>query len=451
MAINIKSLTENNAVFFTEELGWLSKLIGTRLRTYFEGTPAAPLTDDEMPVASSFEGSYAGFILSANLELPDRILLALSLAPYIDPKLLDVFTTKNSTLEKKFAEFGGKYSGNDAFIPTIETALFILAGNDLGLRFKYYQLLSANYYLISSGVLNLQPAGNDEPLLNASLQVSAEYLDYFITGHKKAFGYSDDFPARPVTTGLNWADYVTTDVTLAGINEVKDWINHGESVLAIEGLRNRLKPGYKVLFHGPPGTGKTLAATLLGKSTGHDVYRIDLSRIVSKYIGETEKSLAKVFDRAESKKWILFFDEADALFGKRTEISNSNDRFANQEVAYLLQRIEEHNGLVVLATNLKDNIDKAFLRRFQSVIYFPLPSHEQRIVLWQQSFTGPITLNAEINWNKIAQDHTLSGAAIVNVVRYCYIQAMKREVKEIFLHDIYTGIKKELHKEGIIF
>jgi len=452
MAINLTPIIENNAAFCTRELEWLSKLIDLRLRTYFDGTQEAQFPGDaEAPLASSFEGSYAGFIVSNNLDLPERILLALSLAPYISPALLDAFATRNSTYDKKFAEFGGKYSGNDAFIPTVETALFILAGNDLRLRFQYYQLFSSDQLLINSGVLSFETAGKEEPVLNAPLLISEEYLDYFITGQKKAPDYGDNFPARPVTTGLNWSDFVAPDVTISGIDEIKDWITYGEALLGIEGLRNRLKPGYKALFHGPPGTGKTLAATLLGKATGLEVYRIDLSRIVSRYVGETEKNLAKVFDRAESKRWILFFDEADALFGKRTDINSSNDRFANQEVAYLLQRIEDHDGLVILATNLKENIDNAFLRRFQSVIYFPLPGPEQRLVLWQQSFSYGAGLNKAINWPKIAQDHVLSGAAIVNVARYSYIQAMKKNVKEISPADIEAGIKKELHKEGIIF
>ena len=131
-------------------------------------------------------------------------------------------------------------------------------------------------------------------------------------------------------------------------------------------MRKRVKPGYRALFHGPPGTGKTLTATLLGKHTGRPVFRIDLSRVVSKYIGETEKNLSRLFDKAEHKDWILFFDEADALFGKRTEIRDAHDKYANQEVAYLLQRIESYAGLVILATNQRGNIDEAFLRRFQA-------------------------------------------------------------------------------------
>jgi SpoVK/Ycf46/Vps4 family AAA+-type ATPase len=128
----------------------------------------------------------------------------------------------------------------------------------------------------------------------------------------------------------------------------------------------------KILFIGAPGTGKKTLASLIGEQLGKDVYKIDLSMVVSKYIGETEKNLELLFARAEDKGWILFFDEADALFGKRTNVRDAHDRYANIEVAYLLERIEKYNGIVILATNMKGNIDEAFKRRFQTVINFPL-------------------------------------------------------------------------------
>ena len=132
------------------------------------------------------------------------------------------------------------------------------------------------------------------------------------------------------------------------------------------------------IYQGPPGTGKTLSASLIGKKNNLDVYRIDISQVVSKYIGETEKNLGNIFDVAENKNWILFFDEAESLFSKRTSVSDSKDKFANQETAYLLQRVENYNGLILLATNLKPNIDLAFSRRIQSIINFPIPTVKQR-------------------------------------------------------------------------
>ena len=146
------------------------------------------------------------------------------------------------------------------------------------------------------------------------------------------------------------------------------------------------------LFTGTDGNGKTLAAETLARSTKKDLYRIDLNQVVSKYIGETEKNLEKIFKNAENKNWILFFDEADALFGKRTEVKDSHDRYANIEISYLLQRIENYPGLVILATNFKTNIDEAFIRRLRYIIDFPLPAKKKRIKANREYFKKKVLL-----------------------------------------------------------
>ena len=206
--------------------------------------------------------------------------------------------------------------------------------------------------------------------------------------------------------------------------------------------------GYRVLFYGPPGTGKSLTATLMGNECGKNVYRIDLSQIVSKYIGETEKNLGKVFDQAMNKNWILFFDEADSLFGKRTQTSSSNDRFANQEVSYLLQKIEDFPGIIVLATNLKANMDDAFSRRFQNMVYFTIPDAKQREIIWKNAFSNKSILDKNVHLEEIADKYEIAGGSIINVIRYCSLKALKRNDNIIKKNDIITGIKKELLKEG---
>lgn len=171
-----------------------------------------------------------------------------------------------------------------------------------------------------------------------------------------------------------------------------------------------------MLFYGEPGTGKTLAASLLGKYTERPVFRVDVSMLVSKYIGETEKQLAKLFDKAENKNWILFFDEADAIFGKRTSVKDAHDKYANQEVSYLLQRIETFSGLIILASNFKNNMDKAFTRRFHSCIKFNNPKHEERLRIWQQNLPEQLQLE-EINLSQIAKRYELTGSNIMNIIQ----------------------------------
>jgi SpoVK/Ycf46/Vps4 family AAA+-type ATPase len=187
---------------------------------------------------------------------------------------------------------------------------------------------------------------------------------------------------------------------------------------------------------------------LVGQAAQADVYRIDWSMIVSKYIGETEKNLANVFDQAAHRQWILFFDEADALFGKRTATTNSNDRYANQEVSYLLQRVEDFPGNVILATNLKGNIDEAFARRFQSLVHFPMPDAEQRARLWQGMLRAPARMAPDVDLARLAEAHELSGGAIANVARHAAITALSAGRDAITAADLQQGVVKELRKEG---
>ncbi len=203
-----------------------------------------------------------------------------------------------------------------------------------------------------------------------------------------------------------------------------------------------------VIFYGPPGTGKTLTASLLGQVTGHRVYKVDLAMVVSKYIGETEKNLATLFDKAENKNWILFFDEADSLFGKRTQVRDSHDRYANQEISYLLQRIEIFDGLVILASNLASNVDAAFSRRFEQIIHFPMPRKAERLQLWQKGLPQNITLESDIDLAQLASRHEISGGMIMNVIRHACMQAISRQQDILLLTDINEGIRRELAKEN---
>jgi SpoVK/Ycf46/Vps4 family AAA+-type ATPase len=161
---------------------------------------------------------------------------------------------------------------------------------------------------------------------------------------------------------------------LAAKLELQNTADNPSVIKNVKNILSGSKNKQMILFYGTDINQKYLTAAMLGKEIKKDVYRIELSQVMSKYIGETEKNLGKIFDKAEKKEWILFFDEADALFGKRSEVKDSHDRYANQEVNYLLQRIEKYTGTVILSTNIKNNIDDAFVRRFNSIINFPPPS-----------------------------------------------------------------------------
>lgn len=332
------------------------------------------------------------------------------------------------------------------FLPTGETASFIIAGDDTERRGDVLRLFGREHWFYRKDILRLEGAGEGEPLLSGQLRVSDGFLSRVLLGEEYKPDYSTGFPAKRVTTELEWKDLVLDYRVSAELEEINTWIASHKTVMEDWGLSRYLKAGYRALFYGPPGTGKTLAATLLGKKNKMDVYRVDLSMIVSKYIGETEKNLARVFDMAENRNWILFFDEADALFGKRTSTNTSNDRHANQEVAYLLQRIEDFPGTVILATNLRSNIDEAFSRRFQSVVYFPMPGEELRRELWRNMLPKKwLGRNAD-GLVALAAETELSGGSITNVVRRCALQLVMSGRKTLDERTLKDALEKEKAK-----
>jgi SpoVK/Ycf46/Vps4 family AAA+-type ATPase len=296
----------------------------------------------------------------------------------------------------------------------------------------------------------LHPGGADTevPVLQRALQLSPDALGLVTQGQPARPALSAAFPAQHLQTGLTWDDLVLHPGTLAQVREIEAWLRHGQTLLGDWGMARTLRPGYRALFYGPPGTGKTMTATLLGRATGREVYKVDLSLVVSKYIGETEKNLSRVFDAAQHKGWLLFFDEADALFGKRSETRDAHDRYANQEVSYLLQRIETFDGVAILASNQKENIDPAFARRFESVIYFPLPRSEERLAIWRQAFPAAVRLDSAIDLAQLAARHELGGGAIMNVVRYACLVALEDGSHCVALEALQRGIRRELAKEG---
>ena len=277
--------------------------------------------------------------------------------------------------------------------------------------------------------------------------ITDEWLQKLLFDKTSAPKFSTDFPAKKIETSMSWNDLVLSPYTLKQINDIQLWLQHNNYILKDAVLGRKIKPGYRVLFYGPPGTGKTLTATLLGNQFQKDVYRIDISQVVSKYIGETEKNLEKIFAKAEHKNWILFFDEADALFGKRTNVQNSHDRYANQEVSYLLQRIEDFPGLLILASNFKSNMDEAFLRRFHTIVHFPSPNAQERLQLWQKTFPAFCKPEPSINLIELSEKYDLSGAAILNVVHYAALKAASQKNEHIKFDDIIEGVRKEFRKE----
>ncbi|MEB3345415.1 ATP-binding protein [Aquimarina gracilis] len=429
------------------EFDYLKQLIQYRLQTYFNKNTIT--VEPKLPSLKEWELHVPIIIKDAQLSDIEKTIIILALSPHFDSGFLDTIIQDELSSNGDFPKLGGVRGKNfRGFLPTGETAMFLLGGNSLQKRRGIQEIFDTDHFFAKKRILWLEEAPEGEPKMSGKIVFSQEYVELFLLGKVSRPAFSMKFPAQVIETEMNWDDLVLNGETLSQIQELQTWISHGNTLLNEWGMYKKLKPGYRALFHGPPGTGKTLTATLLGKYTGKDVYKIDLSMVVSKFIGETEKNLANLLAKAEKTENILFFDEADALFGKRTNVRDAHDKYANQEVSYLLQRIESYKGLVILASNLKSNIDDAFVRRFQSIIHFPLPKFSERLAIWKKAFPSKIRFHSDVDLTLIAQRYELSGAEIMNIVQYACLCSLKANKKTIYQTDIINGVQREFQKGG---
>jgi len=454
---------KKNAEVLQQYISWLQVEMRKRLAQYFGSeVGVVPVIPDPQadPGAIWPEAPLTSFIRDNELNQEAQLLLIMALAPHVNAVFFEDVIHEYLVDRGDFPLIGCvKGTQFRGLLPTGDTFLFLMAGLDLSARIEKMQLFSESHFYAKRHVLWLETPQEGEPATSGKIVMSQEYIDLFLTGAHAKPRFGNDFPAESITTPLDWEDLVLNAQTMDQLQELKKWLRLKDKLRA---TNKRLKPGYRALFYGPPGTGKTLSACLLGKrdpaedtneqQEDLDVFRIDLSLVVSKFIGETEKNLSNLFDKAEHKNWILFFDEADALFGKRTNIRDAHDKYANQEIAYLLQRIENYNGLVILASNFKNNIDPAFSRRFQAIIQFPMPNQSERLQLWKMILPDNM-MQKEGILEKVAATHEISGASIINVAQYCFLKNMQPDgqISPVSATDLEEGLVREFNKEGKIY
>ncbi len=256
--------------------------------------------------------------------------------------------------------------------------------------------------------------------------------------------------ASLASVSYGWEDIVLPDESMEQLREICNTFRYSPLVYGDWGFGEKLQygKGLTVLFSGSSGTGKTMAAGIIAGEIGLDLFRVDLSLTVSKYIGETEKNLSRIFAEAESSHAVLFFDEADALFGKRSEVKDSHDRYANIETGYLLQRMEEYEGIVILATNLRNNMDEAFARRIAYAVSFPFPGEEERLRIWQRVWPAGVPLSDDLDFDFMARQFKVSGGNIKNIALAAAFLAADEPEPQVRMDHLVKATHREYQKLG---
>jgi SpoVK/Ycf46/Vps4 family AAA+-type ATPase len=365
---------------------------------------------------------------------PGREPLGVLVVPFALPD----FARRRNAWEEGLAAYGGALAPDE---------LDVLAGRvRLGLGHIAQALATASsgarWRAAGEGALRL--AGDSPDPTDP-----APAIDEIFAAARAQTGHDLLALARKIEPVYGWDDIVLPDESLAQLREICQRVAFRQRVLGEWGFERKLSQGKGIsaLFAGPPGTGKTMAAEVMARALGLDLYKIDLAAVISKYIGETEKNLERIFSAATDANAILFFDEADALFGKRSEVHDSHDRYANIEIAYLLQRMEQYDGLAILATNVRQHMDEAFTRRLQFVVEFPYPDEMYRRQIWQVCFPPEAPRDPTLDFDHLARKFRLSGGNIKNIVLGAAFLAAS-ETAPISMGHLIQATRREYQKMG---
>ncbi|QWG04486.1 AAA family ATPase [Flammeovirga yaeyamensis] len=358
-------------------------------------------------------------------------------------------------LENKI-EYNGVFDEKlGVYIPTVKTFLKLFVSEEQSVEvFKY--LTNKDHFFIKQGVIYLttDTSGVIKYLLYATPQISQTYVEFLNGTTQPRLDHELDFPAKLIQPTLTFDQVILPEKTQTSLHSLEQMMELRSRLTSHQFDQLKIKKSTIVVFSGAPGTGKSITATTLGEKYNMPTYTLELSKVVSRYIGEFEKSMDKVFYRLDGQNVILLIDEADAIFAKRsTDVKDTRDKYANQEMSYLLQRIERYNGIMILTTNVSDirkHIDKAMLRRVELIIDFPFPLYAERKQLWSLSLPQGYEYKEGVV-DHIAENYQLNGSNISNIASSLMVECILQDKKEISLEEVLPKIQHELYKRSAKF
>lgn len=425
---------------------------------------ASPLQAPEL----SNESHYSKLVADYNLTEDARLLLALGMAIHLNQILLSPLV--------QLAKYPGMYSlmggeltnGEKRFLPSAQTFLFLVCGSDIINQGKIQYAFQNRHPLLKDQVIqlrsfqsNYQEEGKEvyDEWLYKRIILHKDYYHYFMGGQMPLPEDNKNLPLTKLNTSLTYEDLVLPAQTRDELQPLLDYAQNGQAIFNDKMLSSGFKKGFIALLHGAPGTGKTLIATTIGKKLGLVTYQLELAQTVSKYIGETSKNINQVFRELEraiehlkGKPSILFIDEADALVGKRSEVKDSKDRYANMDVSNLLQKLEVFPGLVIMASNFQQNFDPAIKRRIDSFVKIPQPEAAQRAELWKRYLPEHLEYPNTSFATQLGEKFRLTGAQINSIMKQVLITTYNRGVTTIdFETHLEPAIKKEYIKNEEVY
>lgn len=311
--------------------------------------------------------------------------------------------------------------------------------DDLNLEFL------ADKYILSAGAIRHSV---EDYQAQMRMELSEPKMKWLLEACRHQLDHRLGNDAIYIPAKYEWDDLILPEPQKKMLRDACDQVMYHHLVYHKWGFEKKLAygKGVSMIFYGPPGTGKTMGAQVIANELDMELYKVDMAGVMSKYVGESEKKLGNIFEQARRSQSILFFDEADVLFGKRTDQKDSNDKYANASTAYLLQKIEEYEGIIILATNLLQNFDNAFLRRFKFIIEFPFTDKDRRLEIWQNVFPEN-TPKEELDLEYLAEEFHFSGSQIKNVAVAAAFLAAGEHVPVNMRH-ILTAVKREMSKIG---